>query len=98
MRRPFVLLAALALGLTGGLRPRPAGAADVAATPDPAPLTAAIDRHVADGLAARGVKPAPRADDASFFRRVNLALAGRIPLPAEVRTFAADTDPDKRRK
>ncbi len=77
-----------------------ADAADTKAkgAPDPAALAAAIDRHVAAGLQARGVKPTPLADDATFFRRVNLALAGRIPLPADVRAFVADTDPAKRRK
>jgi len=67
-------------------------------TPDPAALAATIDRHIAASLLARSVKPTPRADDATFFRRINLALAGRIPLPADVRAFVADTDPAKRRK
>ena len=77
-----------------------AGAADTKAkgSPDPAALAASIDRQITASLQARGVKPTPRADDATFFRRVNLALAGRIPLPADVRAFVADTDPAKRRK
>lgn len=68
------------------------------AKPDPAAVAASIDRLVAAKLAERGVKPAPLADDATFFRRVSLAIAGRIPLPADVRAFVADRDPDKRRK
>jgi hypothetical protein len=96
MRRPFLFLPVVALGLSASARP--VAAADVSSSPDPAPLTAAIDRHIVDGLSARGVRPAPPADDATFFRRVNVALAGRIPLPAEVRAFLADSDPDKRRK
>src|SRR5262249_28980615 len=32
------------------------------------------------------------------YRRTNLALAGRIPVPANVRTFMADSDSDKRGK
>lgn len=66
--------------------------------PDAAEVAAAIDRHVAAKLRAEGVPPAPPADDATFFRRVNLTLAGRIPEPADARAFLADPDPDKRVK
>ncbi|MBN9122872.1 MAG: DUF1553 domain-containing protein, partial [Planctomycetes bacterium] len=38
------------------------------------------------------------ADDAAFFRRINLALAGLVPVPSEVRLFLADADPHKRAK
>jgi hypothetical protein len=40
--------------------------------------------------------PAPLADDAEFFRRVNLDLAGRIPTAAQTREFLADQSPNKR--
>ncbi len=43
-----------------------------------------------------GVKPAARADDAEFFRRLNLDLAGRIPVVTEARDFLDDDRPDKR--
>ncbi len=68
------------------------------AKPDPAALAALIDRHVGDDLKAHKVPAAPRADDATFFRRINLILAGRVPVPSEVRLFLADTDPEKRAK
>ena len=38
----------------------------------------------------------PLADDAEFFRRVNLDLAGCIPTADETRQFLSDTNPDKR--
>ena len=68
----------------------------VAAGPDPAALAGAIDRLVAANLSSAGVSAAPPADDATYFRRIHLALAGRIPRPAEVRAFLADPAPDKR--
>ena len=82
-------------GLVTLLLAAPGVAAD---RPDPAALAATIDRFVAEKLAAARVPPAPRCDDATFFRRVNLALAGRIPATADVRAFLADADPDKRAK
>src|SRR5262245_29948710 len=84
------------LGVLAGLIvAAPAAAAD---RPDPAALAAVIDRHVGERLVSEQVPPAPRSDDAEFFRRANLVLAGRIPVPSETRLFLADTDPDKRRK
>src|SRR5205823_1760825 len=74
--------------------PAPAGAGVVM---DARALTAAIDRHMAARWAAGGVKPADRADDAEFMRRVYLDLAGKIPPVSEVREFLADKTPDKRR-
>jgi hypothetical protein len=61
-------------------------------------LTAKIDRLVAARWAAAGVEPAPRADDATFLRRVYLDLAGRVPSVAEARAFLKDQAPDKRQR
>lgn len=61
-------------------------------------LASAIDRFVSQKHAAEKVKSAPPADDATFFRRVNLALAGRIATPSDVRAFVADAATDKRSK
>jgi hypothetical protein len=66
------------------------------ATRDARALTAKIDRLIAARWAAAGVEPAPRADDATFLRRVYLDLAGRIPSVAEARAFLKDQAPDKR--
>ena len=43
-----------------------------------------------------GVKPAPLSTDAQFLRRVYLDLTGRIPTAEEVRTFLANSSPEKR--
>ena len=87
-------------GLFAALLASTAFAADppAKAKPDPAALARVIDAHVATTLKAHYVPASPRADDATFFRRVNLALAGRVPVPSEVRLFLADTDPNKRAK
>src|SRR5262245_35650748 len=83
----LLALGVLALALAPTLR---------AADRDVAALAAKIDERVA---AAWGpdVKPAPVADDAEFFRRVHLDLAGRIPSVTEARDFLDDDRPDKRR-
>jgi len=73
--------------------PGPTGAGVVK---DAQALTEAIDQHMAARWAAEGVKPADRADDAEFMRRVYLDLAGKIPPVSEVRDFLADKTPDKR--
>ena len=68
------------------------------AKPDSTALAAVIDARVGEALKARKVPAAPRSDDAAFFRRVNLILAGRVPVSSEVRLFPADPDPAKRAK
>lgn len=62
------------------------------------PVAALIDRHFEARWSARSLKPAAPADDYEFLRRITLDLVGRIPKPAEVRSFAADPDPGKRSK
>src|SRR5262245_3891826 len=70
----------------------------VAAPPDPAELSAKIDKRIAEAWKANDVTPAPPASDAEFLRRVTLDLAGRVPQVTEVRDFLADTSPNKRRE
>ena len=55
-----------------------------------------IDRLVADKWEQLHLFPSFEADDATFHRRVFLDLIGKLPAPAEVATFLADTHPDKR--
>jgi Protein of unknown function (DUF1553)/Protein of unknown function (DUF1549) len=59
-------------------------------------LAARIDQRIAAAWG-KSVKPAARTDDAGFFRRVHLDLAGRIPSITEIRDFLDDDRPDKRR-
>jgi Protein of unknown function (DUF1549)/Protein of unknown function (DUF1553) len=61
-------------------------------------IAAAIDKHITADWTARGIKPAPLADDEEFCRRVYLDIIGRIPKVSEVRAFAADPGADKRWK
>jgi hypothetical protein len=77
----------LSLALAPGLH---ASEKDVEAT------RALIDKRIAAGWG-EGVKPAALADDAEFFRRVHLDLAGRIPSVTEARDFLDDDRPNKRR-
>ena len=67
--------------------------ADMALSADP--LHRQIDRHIA---ARAGGSVAGTADDAEFFRRVRLDLAGDIPTAAEVRAFLKNPAKDKRTK
>jgi hypothetical protein len=77
----------LFLALTPGLR---------AADKDVETLAATIDERIAAAWG-KDVQPAAAADDAEFFRRVHLDLAGRIPSVTEIRDFLDDDRPDKRR-
>ena len=61
-----------------------------------ATVTEAIDVLMAEAWARQGVEPAPPVDDATWCRRVWLALAGRSPTEAEQRDFL-QTPSDTRR-
>jgi Protein of unknown function (DUF1549)/Protein of unknown function (DUF1553) len=63
------------------------------------PLTPAeLDKLIANELKQDHLQPAPRICDDEFVRRVYLDLTGQLPLPADVREFAADKDSQKRAK
>jgi Protein of unknown function (DUF1549)/Protein of unknown function (DUF1553) len=61
----------------------------------PAPETTAA---AVDAALARGSAPGPRADDATFLRRVTLDLTGKLPDPPAIDKFVTNPDADKRAK
>ena len=73
--------------------------AEPAVTPiDAATLAGRIDHHIAQRLEAEQQKPASRADDAEFLRRVYLDITGVIPPPDKAKAFLDNKDPNKRAK
>lgn len=59
---------------------------------------AEIDARIRAAWKEKGIEPAERVDDATFFRRVNLDVSGRVPTAEAVENFLADKAPDKRQK
>ncbi len=57
-----------------------------------------LDRLVNQQLKQANVEPAPRTTDEQFLRRAWLDLTGRLPMPADIKEFVADKDPNKRAK
>jgi hypothetical protein len=63
---------------------------------DPEILAHAIDSRLQARFEAEQIAPAPGADDAEFFRRLNLDLVGSIPTAVAAQDFLRDTDDNKR--
>lgn len=61
----------------------------------PPTATSPIDEALRRAWAARGIEPAPLADDATVLRRLMIDLTGTIPTSDEARAFVADPRPDK---
>jgi hypothetical protein len=72
------------------MAPRPDTSSDVKA------LASRIDQLIDVRLAATNIKPAPPAEDAEFFRRINLDITGKIPNLLDIRDFLDDDRMDKR--
>ena len=62
------------------------------------PAPTKVDQLVVQKLRKLGIVPSELTTDEQFLRRVSLDIAGTLPTPTEVRTFLADSDPDKRTK
>jgi Protein of unknown function (DUF1549)/Protein of unknown function (DUF1553) len=61
------------------------------------PLAAGeLDRLVNGQLKTANVEPAKLTSDEQFIRRAWLDLTGRLPMPADVKEFVADKNPNKR--
>lgn len=57
-----------------------------------------LDAYVLAQIEAKGLKPSPETDRASFIRRATLDVWGVIPTPEEVKAFVADRAPDAHEK
>lgn len=57
-----------------------------------------IDRLAHEQFQRLGLFPSDQCSDAEFLRRAKLDAVGLLPTPEEVRAFAADASPDKRRQ
>lgn len=55
-----------------------------------------IDRHIFARLKRLQIEPSPVCSDTEFVRRVHLDVIGRLPTPAEIRTFLANSSPERR--
>ena len=55
-----------------------------------------LDTLLAAQWRAEGIEPSPTTSDAEFLRRVSLDVIGRVPTRAEVDSFLAEREPDKR--
>lgn len=62
------------------------------------PIEEVVDHYIDAAIEAKGLHPAPPADDATIVRRLTLDLVGRVPTAAEARAFVESTEPDKRAK
>jgi hypothetical protein len=87
-----LLLLLAAPALVGAANPP----VDSPALLDEAAMSARIDQLISAHWAVKGVKPAPRAGDAEFFRRMSLDLNGRIPSITHLTDFLDDDRPNKR--
>lgn len=57
-----------------------------------------IDQHVMNKLRTLRIPPSPLCDDATFVRRVMLDMLGTLPTATELRSFLADSQPQKRER
>ncbi len=87
--------AAEASKLTDAVAPALPGAA---ASTAPIPRKNFIDEHIFGRIEKDNIPHAPLAGDEEFLRRVYVDAIGFLPTPEKIRSFVADTDPNKRDK
>ena len=73
--------------------PAPAGEAFSLGEP---PADNVIDKLINRKLARLRIRPSGICDDRTFLRRVTIDIVGRLPTIAELKSFLADSRPDKR--
>src|SRR5262249_56254340 len=69
-----------------------------AASSAPIPRKNFIDEHIFGRIERDNIPHAPLAGDEEFLRRVYVDAIGFLPTPEKIRSFVADTDPNKRDK
>jgi hypothetical protein len=67
-------------------------------TPGSPPAFNFIDQKLIAKWKDLGLAPSALCSDEDFFRRIHLDTIGTLPSPADIKTFLADTAPDKRQK
>jgi hypothetical protein len=82
--------------LASAAQPEPAKKGNAKGKLSAAALAKRIDKHISERWKKDGIQPVPQADDATFFRRAHLDLAGRIPSILDIRDFLDDDRADKR--
>src|SRR2546426_5682104 len=87
--------AAEASKLTEAVAPALPGAA---ASTAPIPRKNFIDEHIFGRIERDNIPHAPLASDEEFLRRAYVDAIGFAPTPEKIRSFVADTDPNKRDK
>lgn len=73
---------------------QPLQAGEVPRVKNPAWVRTPVDAFILAKVEAKGLKPSPDADRASFVRRATLDVWGLIPTPEEVDAFVKDRSPD----
>jgi hypothetical protein len=74
---------------------RPASVNNVLTAWEKANSGSFVDRLLVAQWLRLGIAPSQPTSDDEFLRRASLDICGTVPTPDEVRTYAADTDPDK---
>src|SRR5438034_9177896 len=69
-----------------------------AASTAPIPRKNFIDEHIFGRIERDNIPHAPLAGDEEFLRRAYVDAVGFLPTPKKIRSFVADTDPNKRDK
>jgi len=73
---------------------QPAKAPELPAVKQKAWVRSPVDAFVLSQIEAKGLKPSPEADRATFIRRATLDAWGLLPTPEEIKAFVNDKSPN----